>query len=102
MESRDTTTAEISIDVTDDLRLVIEQGTEATCYTNVYYENEHLGRLNSPSKPWAQLSLVMTSQVVLKKTDAYDSREELDELQYEAMCEHRAELDEVFGWPDEE
>lgn len=101
MEPRDSTGPEISIQVTDDIRLAIESGDEAICYTNVYYAGEHIARLNNPmSKPWQELSLVMASQTIVTKSEAYDSREELEKLQYEAMLEHREELDEVFGWDD--
>ena len=99
MEPRESTGPEISIRVADDIRLAIEAGEEAICYTNVYYAGEHIGRLNNPiSKPWHDLSLVMASQTILAKSDTYESREELDEMQYEAMLEHREQLDEVFGW----
>lgn len=101
MEPRDSTTTEIPIQVNDDIRLVIEKGEEAVCYTNVYYRGEHIARLNNPiSKPWQDLSLVMASQTIIKKSETYDSREHLNELQYEAMVEHREELDDVFGWDD--
>ena len=101
MEPRESTGPEIAIRVDDDIRLVIEAGNEAVCYTNVYYRDEHLGRLNTPiSKPWEDLSLVMSSQVILKNSDEYDSREQLDELQYEAMLANREQLDEIFGWTD--
>jgi hypothetical protein len=101
MEPPTSTDTEIPIRVDDDIRLVVEPGEEAICYTNVYYRDEHIGRLNNPlSRPWEDLSLVMASQVILAKTDRDDSREELDQLQYEAMLEHREELDDAFGWTD--
>lgn len=101
MEPSESTKSEVPIRVNDDIRLVIEAGTDAICYTNVYYRGEHIGRLNNPiSKPWKDLSLKMASLIILKKSDTYDSREELDEMQYEAMLEHKAELDEVFGWEE--
>lgn len=101
MEPRESTETEISIPVNEDIRLVIEAGTEAVCYTNVYYCGEHVGRLNNPiSKPWEDLSLKMASQVIFKKSDKYASPEELNKMQYEAMLEHREELDEVFNWED--
>lgn len=101
MEPRESTETEIPIRVNDDIRLVVEEGNEAVCYTNVYYCDEHIGRLNNPlSKPWEDLSLKMASQVILKKSDKYESRADLDEMQYEAMLEHREELDEVFGWEE--
>jgi len=101
MEPRESTGPEISIQVNEDIRLVIEAGNEAICYINVYYADEHIGRLNNPiSKPWQELSLVMASQLILKKSEKYESREELDEMQYEAMLERREELDEIFGWDE--
>lgn len=101
MEPRESTGPEISIQVNEDIRLVIEAGEEAVCYTNVYLSGEHIGRLNNPiSKPWQDLSLVMASQAIIKKSKKYESREELDTMQYEAMLEHREELDEVFGWDE--
>ena len=101
MGSGDASETAVPVRVNEDIRLVIETADDAICYTNVYYQGEQIGRLNNPlSKPWEELSLVMASQVIIKKSETYDSREELNDLQYEAMLDHRDELDEVFGWPE--
>lgn len=95
---------EIEVHVEGDLFLRVRTGDDYPeggnhlCYVDVLYDGEEIATINSPSKPWENFTRAMVSQIVAKRIDECSSADTVSEHILNAFEEHRAELDDVYGW----